>query len=101
MRSRGGFAKRIQPGSDRRQTAERLVRVHLRKVGPLGRNIRFGKDVGHSDAFSLEISRTRHSCLSSFLINCASILSMNRRLLKDEKTVGTDAVEAGGSEFSL
>ena len=44
MRGSKRLAQRIEPGRDRRQPAERLVRVHLRKVGPLGRNIGFGED---------------------------------------------------------
>jgi hypothetical protein len=43
MRRRDGFAKRIQARGDRRQAAQRLIRVHLRKVGPLGRNVCFGE----------------------------------------------------------
>jgi len=44
MSSRNRFAKGIQPCRNRRQTTERLIRIHLRKVGPLRRNIGFSKD---------------------------------------------------------
>ena len=91
MSRRNRFAKRIQPGGDRRQTTERLIRIHLRKVGPLRRNIGFSED-----RLNRALGDTGITVDTRFRIDVQHIVieveSLNGT---DEGTVSVTAVDTG------